>query len=124
MYLVDSNIVIYSYSDEYQYLRAVMAADNVYISEISRVEVLGYHKILPDEDIYFRDVFEFLPILLPDKGIFDRAIRIRKAFNLKLGDSIIASTAIEYQLSIYTRNLSDFERVEGLKCINPVILSI
>jgi len=121
MYLIDSNIIIYSYSEEFQYLREIISGDNVYTSEISKVEVLGYHKIKHNEDIYFRDIFDFLPTLLPDQNIFDRAIKIRKAFNLKLGDSIIAATAMEYDLSIYTRNLSDFERVEGLNCINPII---
>ena len=52
--------------------------------------------------------------------MFNRAIKIRKAYNLKLADSIIAATALEFDLSVYTRNLGDFERVEGLICINTV----
>lgn len=45
---------------------------------------------------------------------------IRKKYNLKLGDSIIAATASVHGLEIYTRNLSDFERVKRLKCVNPI----
>ena len=120
MYLIDSNIIIYSYSDQFQYLRKIITGDNVFTSEISKVEVLGYHKIQPDEDVYFRDVFDLLPTLLPDQSVFNTAIKIRKKYNLKLADSIIAATAIEHKLSIYTRNLGDFQRLEGLICINPV----
>lgn len=90
------------------------------MSEISRVEVLGYHGLKKDEEKYFKDIFEYAPLILPDQDIFDRAIEIRKKYNLKLGDSLIAVTASVHSLEIYTRNLSDFERVEGLKCINPI----
>lgn len=121
MYIVDSNIIIYSYQEEFKYLRSTITSSNVFVSDISRVEVLGYHKLNPEEDRYFQEVFELLPIILPGKRIFDRAIEIRKEYNLKLGDSIIAATALEYHLSIYTRNLSDFARVVDLKCLNPIV---
>ena len=59
--LLDSNIIIYSYSDEFSYLRKFFVADDVFVSEISRVEVLGYHKLKEKEEAYFKDVFELLP---------------------------------------------------------------
>jgi predicted nucleic acid-binding protein len=40
---------------------------------------------------------------------------------LKLGDSLIAATAIIYDLTLYTRNIVDFEKIGGLKITNPVI---
>ena len=118
MFLIDSNIIIYSYS--YEYLRKIIIDSDVYVSEISRVEVLGYHRLTNSEEIYFGAVFELVPILLPDAGIYDKAIEIRRAYNLKLGDSLIAATALQNDLSIYTRNLNDFEKIDGLICINPV----
>jgi len=90
------------------------------ISEISRVEVLGYHGLKEEEEKFFKDIFEYVSVVLPDQNVFDRAIEIRKKYNLKLGDSLIAGTALVHGLEIYTRNLSDFEKVEGLKCINPI----
>lgn len=120
MYLIDSNIIVYSYLPQYEYLRELFTKDSVYISEVSRLEVLGYHKLTNDEEIYFRDVFSFVPIIFPSQEVFDNAIAIRKTYNLKLGDSLIAATAIVNDLSIYTRNLSDFEKVTGAACINPL----
>ncbi len=38
---------------------------------------------------------------------------------MTLGDSIIAATAIAYQKQLVTRNLDDFENVEGLSIYNP-----
>jgi len=76
--------------------------------------------IKKEEDKYFRDIFDYVPLILPNQDIFDQAITIRKKYNLKLGDSLIAATAVVNDLEIYTRNLSDFERVKGLKSYNPI----
>lgn len=50
MYLVDSNIIIYSFHDAY--LRKIIIAQDVYVSEISRIEVLGYHRLTSEEETY------------------------------------------------------------------------
>lgn len=91
------------------------------VSEISRIEVLGYHALKKEEDKYFQDVFAYVPILLPDQYIFNQAINLRKKYNLKLGDSLIAATALVHHLDIYTRNTIDFERIKGLKVFNPIV---
>jgi predicted nucleic acid-binding protein len=120
MILVDTNIVIYSYLPEYSYLKSIIFKENTFISEISRVEVLGYPKLKQDEDVYFQNLFRFLTIIFPSQEIYDAAIEVRKKHNLKLGDSIIAATAMVQGLTIYSRNLKDFENVVGLKCFNPI----
>jgi len=119
-HLIDSNIIIYSYLAEYRYLREFITGESISISEISRVEVLGYHKLKADEEKYFHKVFNLVNIISPTQEIFDKAIEIRKQYNLKLGDSLIAATGLIHGLTLYTRNLNDFERVTGLECINPV----
>jgi predicted nucleic acid-binding protein len=119
-FLIDSNIIIYSYSSEYQYLREIITNESSNISEISRVEVLGYHGLKNDEQRYFDDIFNFVTIIFPSPVIFDKAIAIRASYRLKLGDSIIAATALIHDLTLYTRNVSDFERIAGLKMVNPI----
>jgi predicted nucleic acid-binding protein len=120
MYLADSNIIIYSSLEQYAYLRDFLVNEPIFVSEISRIEVLGYHKITAEEETYFKDIFRLIPIIVPSQQIFDEAIAIRKKHNLSLGDSIIAATAFVHNLSIYTRNLSDFEKVIGVNSVNPV----
>lgn len=107
--LVDSNIIIYSLSEEYSYLRELFLREECNISEISRVEVLGYHLLNDKQKNYFLDIFDYSTVLIPTKTIFDKSIEIRRKYNMKLGDSIIAATAILYNLTLYTRNLKDFE---------------
>jgi predicted nucleic acid-binding protein len=121
-FLIDSNIIIYSYYPEYAYLRDIIVDQSSNISEISRLEVLGYHGLKQNEEIYFHDVFNFVTVIFPSQQIFDKAIQIRRQYNLKLGDSLIAATALISDLTIYTRNLNDFERIPDLKSINPIII--
>lgn len=121
MFLIDSNIIIYSYSNQYEYLRSLFFKESAFVSEITRVEVLGYHKLTNEEESYFQDIFNFLPVISPSLQIFYTSITIKKTYNLKLGDSIIAATALINGLSIYTRNLSDFKKITSLKCTDPII---
>ncbi|BAU55169.1 type II toxin-antitoxin system VapC family toxin [Mucilaginibacter gotjawali] len=120
MTLVDSNIIIYSYSTQYEYLRSLILNDMIFISEISEVEVLGYHQITSDEESYFRKIFDLVTIIIPSREVFEAAIEIRRKHRLTLGDSIIAATAVMHGLSLYTRNLKDFEKIADLNCINPI----
>lgn len=119
-FILDSNIIIYSYSDDFKYLREFITSDSCIVSEISRVEVLGYHKLKKEEYNYFQDIFDYVQIILPDQKIFDMAIDIRKKYNLKLGDSLIAATAMVHNLEIYTRNTDDFKNIKELKTFNPI----
>lgn len=48
-FLLDSNLIIYSYSNEYEYLRDLIIDGSCIVSEISRVEVLGYHALKKEE---------------------------------------------------------------------------
>ena len=88
------------------------------VSVISKIEVLGFNA--PPEDYqllveFFEDaiIFELIP------EIVERAIELRKAHKIKLGDSIIAATALVYDLSLLTRNTNDFKHIAGLRFVNP-----
>lgn len=49
------------------------------------------------------------------RGVAERAGRIRRETGLRLPDALIAATAVENKLSLFTRNRSDFEQVPGLR---------
>jgi predicted nucleic acid-binding protein len=121
MKLLDSNILIYSYLDVHKYLRPLFLEADTFVSEISRLEVLGYHGLSQDEEKYFTDVFSVVQIVEIDKILINEAIRLRRSYKMKLGDSIVAATATLNGLEIYTRNVTDFDKISGLKVVNPVI---
>jgi len=121
MKLLDSNIVIYSAMDEYSYLREIYKEENVFVSEITRLEVLGFHRITQAQEKYFNSVFSIVNPIPVTTEIINRAIKIRKTYNLSVGDSIISATVKLYKLKLYTNNESDFKSVKGLKIFNPLI---
>ena len=47
-----------------------------------------------------------------------KTAEIRKAHKLKLPDAIIAATAIVYDLTLISRNVSDFKNINGLKIMD------
>ena len=52
-------------------------------------------------------------------GIKYKTADIRKKHRIKLPDAIIAATALVYELTLVSRNVSDFRNIEGLELINP-----
>lgn len=50
-----------------------------------------------------------------DRAIAERAGRVRRETGIRLPDALIAATAVERKLSLFTRNRSDFEKVRGLR---------
>ncbi len=123
MRLLDSNIIIYATLSENEWLREWLESEPLVISQVSRIEVLGYH-LLKDEER--RDLAGFLDALLVvpiTTEIADRAIALRQQRKMGLGDSIVAATAIETGCELVTRNVEDFRWVQGLPVINPFDLS-
>ena len=93
MKLLDSNIIIYSAMEDYSFLRAMYKEKDVFVSDITRLEVLGFHKITAVQEKYFQSVFSVMDVIPISESILDRAIELRKAYNLSVGDSIISATA-------------------------------
>lgn len=42
---------------------------------------------------------------------------------MKLGDAIIAATALAYKIPLVTRNVDDFKHIVGLDLINPFAIT-
>lgn len=120
MKILDSNILIYSLGDAFRYLRPLILEQDTFVSEITRLEVLGFHGLSKSEEVYFTEMFLEVQMLVIDFPIIDKAIRIRRTHKMKLGDSIVAASALVHGLQLYTRNTSDFLKIPGLNVVNPI----
>lgn len=119
MKLLDSNILIYSSLDKYSFLRDYIDEKN-YVSEIARLEVLGFSSITEEEKTYFQSAFSVLRIIPISSNIIDKAIQIRQLKKKSIGDSIIAATSLLFELEIITRNIEDYKNVMDIKLFNPL----
>ncbi len=121
MRILDSNLIIYSALPEYAYLRALIKDPESCISGISKVEVVGFHRLDSQSKRYFESVFFCLHTLTISDSIIETAIALRQKRKLSLGDAIIAATAIEYDYELYTRNTADFSAFPQIKIVNPIV---
>lgn len=123
MRLLDSNIVIYATHPENEWLRKWLEAEPYVISQISRVEVLGYHRL---EESERRDLDDFLTasaIMPLDEAAANRAIALRQQRKIALADALIAATALETGCKLVTRNVDDFRWIARLRLVNPFDLA-
>jgi toxin FitB len=117
--LLDSNIIIYSAQPENGFLRQLIAEKTPAVSAVSYVEVLGFHRLGDSERGHFEAFFAEARVLPLSQPVLDAAVRLRQAMKIKLGDSLVAGTALLYDLTLVTRNVDDFIGIEGLRILNP-----
>ena len=118
--LLDSNIFIYAVQSKYEHLRRWFTQYGVGASEITRLEVLGYHRLNDADKKDFHRLFNSVTVYPVSSLIIDLAIHLRQQRKMSLGDAIIAATALEYRQTLVTRNVEDFDWLEGLKVIDPL----
>lgn len=117
--LLDSNIIIGAAKPGGQFLIPFLRDPDAGVSIVTRIESLGFHQFAEDEKIQISDSLSLLPELPLDDEIAGRAVWLRQQRPMKLGDAIIAATALEYDLPLATRNTRDFRHIEGLTLIDP-----
>lgn len=120
MVLLDSNIFIFALKPKYQDLRQWCLEQDIHASDITRLEVLGYHLLSDDDKQDLALLFELTTTLEISSSVIDQAIELRRKKKIKLGDAIIAATAMEHKLTLVTHNTKDFTWLDGLKLIDPL----
>jgi hypothetical protein len=117
-YLIDSNILIYACSAEYIFVSEFIYENLPLISVISKIEVLGYHKLKQRDKIILSNIIDILQIEKLSEDIVEKAIELRQKHRLKLGDAIIAATALVNDDVLVTRNIRDFRKIQDLKILD------
>jgi predicted nucleic acid-binding protein len=118
--ILDSNLVIYAARPEYSGLRRFIAERSPSASAVSLVEVLGYHKLSASDQKYFEAFFAVTEVLPVTDEVIARAVAVRQARKMSLGDALIAATALVFGHELLTHNLKDFAGVSGLKSSDPI----
>ena len=117
--LADSNILIYAAQPEHAQLRRFLADHAPAVSAVSYVEVLGYHQLDDEERQYLEAFFRLAQVLPLSQVVLDQAVALRQQRKMSLGDALVAGTALVYGLTLVTRNVKDFQWIQGLSLLNP-----
>ena len=122
-YILDTNTVIDYVGDRLPHDSALamdkLVNDELNVSIIVRIETLGFNGE-ESEMQKLKDFLSLAKIYYVDNLIADKTIDLRKIYRkLKLGDAIIAATALVNNLIFISRNTKDFEDISGLTYINP-----
>jgi len=117
--LADSNIIIYAAQPQHSTLRRFFAENSPFVSVVSYVEVLGYHKLKEAEKQTLEEFFTASKILAISDQVAAIAVELRQQRKMSLGDSLIAATALTHNLILVTRNTDDFKWVTNLSVQNP-----
>lgn len=89
------------------------------ISAITEIELLCW-KSASDKDLeVLHNFIDDALVIELEQPIKYKTADIRKKHKIKLPDAIIAATALVYELSLLSRNISDFKTIEGMHLINP-----
>jgi len=89
------------------------------VSVISKIELLGFPKL---DTTSFETIKKFIKnakIYHLNELIADKTINLRREYNIKLADAIIAATCLIYNFELITRNSDDFKEIKSLKLLNP-----
>ena len=121
--LLDTNIIIYSCQPAGDWLSPWTAHPNAAIASVTRIEALGFAGISPEQESAILNFISASPAYPLDDEVIEQAIKLLQHKKMKLGDAIIAATALLHELPLITRNLADFQHIAGLDLRNPFTIS-
>lgn len=90
------------------------------VSIISKVEILGYHKLQSAEKTSLAELLDSLELIYLTPASYEIAIQLRQQRKLTLGDALLAATSLERGYTLVTCNTGDFIWIDELKLFNPL----
>jgi predicted nucleic acid-binding protein len=116
--ILDTNIFIYLANGILE--SEVILDKDISHASITKIEALGFSKIPANELLLLNAFFDQSYGFDLTNSVIDLAIRLRQAKSMSLGDSIIAATALENNLILWTANTNDFNHIDDLELYNPI----
>lgn len=118
-YLIDSNVIIDFIGKLLPAYSQTQISDiidkNFNISIITKIEIIGH----PSANIALSNFIGSANIILLNEDIIEQTIQLRKNHKIKIPDAIVGATAMVNNLTLVTRNMQDFKRIQGLKSEDP-----
>lgn len=119
MYTLDTNAIIYYLENEAAVVPLVQAILDdptipVYVSTITEAELFSHTNLSEEEATAIDAILQAVSLVPPTSVIARAAGRLRGTYGMKLGDSLIAATALFTGSTLLTRNVRDFKKIPQL----------
>lgn len=123
-YLWDTNTAIYYLQQQFppdaeKFIDEVLKDGQPVISAITEIELLCWKAATQKDMEVLHSFIEDALVIELEQPIKLKTAELRKVYNIKLPDAIIAATALVYDLTLISRNLADFNRINGIKVKDP-----
>lgn len=105
-WLLDTNVVIGLLKQQTAAIELIEThpfdLNKAAVSQITRMELLGFPSLMPEEEVAILDFLQNCRVLFIDEKIERQAIRLRRTGHCKLPDAIVAATALGHRLTLLT----------------------
>ena len=113
---LDTNIILYLLNGD-ETLAELLNGRQLYISVITELELLAYKGITAKEEKVIKEFVSQCKTITINSEVKQETIRVRKAYNTKLPDSIIIATALYLDLPLISSD-AEFKKVDELTLIH------
>src|SRR5262245_37252676 len=115
MYILDTNAVIYYLKEESEVVSIIedIYTKNlpVYVSAMTEAELFAFPQVSDEETEQIEKLLQSVSIIPMDSQIARLTGSLRKKYQIKIADSVIAATALFTGTRLLTRNVNDFKKV-------------
>ncbi len=114
--VLDTNIILFAAVYNNHLAMELLTENNIFISDITEIELLGYHRLSKTENKILTEVISNLNVVPISGKIKQLAILLRQEHALKTPDAIIAATAIDLGYLLATAD-KKLQKINGLGII-------
>lgn len=112
---LDTNIILY-FLDGDKTLAELLHNKQLYISFITELELLAFRNLNNEEENIISEFISECHVVGINDSIKSETIRIRRKYNTKLPDSIIAATSFYLDLPLITAD-SSFKKIKNISVL-------
>lgn len=123
-YIWDTNTVIYYLQQQFPqtvevFIDTILEENQPAISAITEIELLCWKTATENDIVIIKSFISDSVVIELENTVKIKTAEIRKLNRLKLPDAIIAASAMVYDLTLVTRNIKDFQKINNIQLINP-----
>jgi toxin FitB len=121
VYTLDTNAIIY-YLDEdptvVPLLEPILGQDiAIFVSVVTELELLSHPGLTEEDMAVIQQLLTSVVIFPLESRLAQLAGALRRQYHLKTPDSVVAATALLTHTTLVTRNIRDFQGIDGLSLL-------